>query len=513
MISAMIVKAFRSMSRHLVRALVYGLSGGLLVLVIVGVIMLNKKPELKVWHTAILDEEYRVDSDVHTLEEYLALEDRLFAQLDREVYQKIGPQDASDINRYNSGSFADPGQAKTNWNHTFEWIQDHPKAGVVLLHGMTDSPYSLSSVATELHNDGAWVVGLRIPGHGQAPSGLVNVTWQDMAGAVAIAVRHVRQKVPDQPLFIVGYSNGGALAVHYALTSLTDKTLPQVNGLVLLSPEIGISKLAMFAKTQERLGHLLGLANLAWTDVLPEYDPWKYNSFATNAARQAYLITAEIQESIDSLADDGRLDGMPPILAFQSSVDATVTAQALLSHLFQRLPPPNSRGGPGWNEMVVFDINRTADVQSMLKQDPLTWMQPMLTDRNQTFMLTLVTNRGDEDTAVTAILRLPGSSVQDVCDIGLQWPAGIYSLSHIAVPFPPDDPYYGGLPVGLNPVHRLGQLALRGERGVLHVSADSMLRMHWNPFHTYMMGRIDAFTGLGPGPAQSCTELALPPSP
>ncbi|MGH8034172.1 MAG: alpha/beta hydrolase, partial [Lysobacterales bacterium] len=356
------------------------------------------------------------------------------------------------------------------------------------------------------------VVGLRIPGHGQAPSGLANVKWQDMAGAVRIALRHIHEKVPDHPLYIVGYSNGGALAVNYALESLADPSLPAVNGLILLSPEIGISKLAVFARTQARLGYVLGLDKLAWTDVTPDYDPWKYNSFATNAARQAYLITARIQDELSELEEGGKLAGMPPILAFQSAVDATVTAPALLDHLFKRLPPPASSSGPGWNEMVVIDINRNAYVNSMLDKDPLTWLQPMLNDRAQTFMLTLLTNRGDEDTNVVAILREPGSSDQQVCDIGLQWPDRVYSLSHIALPFPPDDPYYGGGPAGLNPVNNLGQLVLRGEKSVLHISADSMLRMHWNPFHAYFMGRIDAFTGLGPGPNQTCNTIQLPAS-
>jgi alpha-beta hydrolase superfamily lysophospholipase len=116
-----------------------------------------------------------------------------------------------------------------------------------------------------------------------------------MRAAVRLAVRHVRDKTGTAPLYIVGYSNGGALAVQYALDTLDDAALPPVDGLVLLSPEIGISKLAALAAFQERLGHLLGLQKLAWTDVLPEYDPWKYGSFALNAAKQAHLITAEIQ--------------------------------------------------------------------------------------------------------------------------------------------------------------------------------------------------------------------------
>ncbi|HLF30776.1 MAG TPA: alpha/beta hydrolase [Xanthomonadales bacterium] len=506
----MIVKSLKLVVRHLARTLAYGITGGLVVLVIMGVSVLNKKPDLKVWHTTILDEEYRSDSGIETLDQYLALEDRLFAQLEQQVYGRIEPGDAREINRYFSGSLTDPAQAATNWNRTFEWPQKQPKAGIVLLHGMSDSPYSLRSVAQGLHERGAWVVGLRIPGHGQAPSGLVNVKWQDMAGAVRIAVRHVHERVNGQPVYIVGYSNGGALAVHYALDSLDDQGLPVVSGLILLSPEIGLSKLAALAQTQERLGLLLGLQKLAWTDVLPEYDPWKYNSFATNAARQAYLITQEIQKQLSALTGSGKLAGMPPILAFQSAVDATVTAPALVSHLFQRLPAPGLSDERGWNELVLFDLNRYAAIEALLNEDPLTWMQPMLDNPGLTFLLTLITNRGDAEVELAAVVRVPGSGEQQVCDIGLQWPPATYSLSHVALPFPPDDPYYGGEASAKHPVMRLGQLAWRGERDVLQVSAAAMLRLRWNPFHAYLMERIDAFTGLGVGPAQSCATIELP---
>jgi alpha-beta hydrolase superfamily lysophospholipase len=285
-----------------------------------------------------------------------------------------------------------------------------------------------------------------------------------------------------------------------------------VNGLILLSPEIGLSKLAALAKTQERLGHLFGLQKLEWTDVLPEYDPWKYNSFATNAARQAYLLTQEIQEQLGAVTESGKLTDLPPILAFQSAVDATVTAPALVSHLFQRLPAPDSADELSWNELVLFDLNRFAEIEALLSEDPLTWMQPMLDNPALTFLLTLITNRGDAEKDLAAIMRVPGSGNQQVCDIGLQWPGAMYSLSHIALPFPPDDPYYGGEASVSHPVMRLGQLAWWGERDVLQVSAAAMLRLRWNPFHAYMMQRIEAFTGLGAGPSQSCATFELPAS-
>ena len=91
----------------------------------------------------------------------------------------------------------------------------------------------------------------------------------------------------------VGYSNGAALGVNYALSSLEDASLPAIKGLVLISPAIGITKLAALAVWQERLGHLLGLEKLAWNSILPEYDPYQYRSFALNAGKQTHFLTRE----------------------------------------------------------------------------------------------------------------------------------------------------------------------------------------------------------------------------
>ena len=49
---------------------------------------MNDKPDLHIWHTADLDEEFTVRSKVTTFEEYLSLEDRLFTQLNELVYQR-----------------------------------------------------------------------------------------------------------------------------------------------------------------------------------------------------------------------------------------------------------------------------------------------------------------------------------------------------------------------------------------------------------------------------------------
>jgi alpha-beta hydrolase superfamily lysophospholipase len=294
---------------------------------------------------------------------------------------------------------------------------------------------------------------------------------------------HVRGRVGDRPLFIVGYSNGGALAVHYALEALEDAQLPQPDRLVLLSPEIGITKLAALAVWQDRLGRLLGLQKLAWNSILPEYDSYKYGSFALNAGEQAYLITREIQSRMAKLGPTGELKRFPPTLAFQSVVDATVSAPVLVTGLFDRLP----RGG---HELVLFDVNRFTDIEPILKQDPGAWLHDMLRDADSSFKVSVLTNESAEKRAVVLRQRQPGKTEVTTADLGLRWPRDVYSLAHVALPFPPDDPLYGGRDAGESPGLQLGKLALRGERGVLVIGASDMLRLRWNPFHTYVRERV-----------------------
>jgi len=74
---------------------------------------------------------------------------------------------------------------------------------------------------------------------------------------------------------------------------------------------------------------------------------------------------------------------------------------------------------------------------------------------------------------------------------GLQYPNDVYSLSHIAVPFPEDDPLYGHLP-STGKRLQLGAVAVRGERNTLAVSQDSLNRLSWNPFFPWMSTRIEA---------------------
>jgi len=467
--------------------------GTLVILLIGAIIYLQNRPDLQPWQTADLDEEFREGQGIDTFEEYLLLEDRLFKQLKALVYDVAAKDGTTGVCRYVEGSLADPSRWDRNWNRTFEFEIEEPACGVLLLHGLTDAPYSMRAIAEKLSRSDAYVLGLRIPGHGTAPSALTDITWQDMAAAVKIAVEHVHQKVGRKPVYVIGYSNGGALAVQYALESIRDDSLPKVDRIALLSPEIGVTPAAALAVWQGRIGQLLGLEKLDWNAILPEYDPFKYNSFPVNAGDQVYRLTKYLRRGITALESEGQADRFPPVLAFQSAVDATVSTPALIEVLFDHLAARRE------NELVLFDLNRLKIVVPFLTHDPKLELRHLLDVPDRRYNLTIITNREHTVSDIVA-KKWPEASEEGIIeDIPETWPRNVYSLSHIALPFRKDDPVYGDNDPPTSPGVALGNLAFRGERGVLVVSPSDQLRLHWNPFYDYVELRILEFFGLKEG--------------
>ena len=111
------------------------------------------------------------------------------------------------------------------------------------------------------------MAGLRLPGHGTAPSGLLTFQVEDMQAATRLAMQDLRRSLgPGAPLFLIGYSNGGALAVSYTLDAREDTSLPAPAGLVLISPAIGITRLAALGRIKTGLSELHGFGRAAWSD-------------------------------------------------------------------------------------------------------------------------------------------------------------------------------------------------------------------------------------------------------
>lgn len=467
----------------------YGTLGALIAVIAAYAWTLQGVPDLKIWHAARLDAEFRAaDSEtVRSLADYRALEDRLFTQLKAEVYDRTPPGDRTRFNRYNKGSLSDPLAQRVDWNRTFEMRVANPRGAILLVHGLSDSPYAMRSLAERLHARGYLVVGLRLPGHGTVPSGLLHAGWQDWAAAVRLAARDLAKRIgPDGKLYLAGYSTGAALSVEYALARLQGEPLPAVAGLILMSPAIGVSPAAALAVWQGRVAALLGQPALAWTDVSPEYDPYKYSSFPVNAADQIHVGTQLIRSRIAELGKSGVVAGMPRILAFQSVADDTVSTPAVIDTLFSRLAPEG-------HELVLFDINRRADAAALYLPGAPAVRESLLQGPALPFDLTILTNSDVASADMAAVRRNAGTGDVTTEATALKWPAGVFSLSHVALPISPADPVYGERPRPGQKLIYLGRYELLGERGVLAIPPSSLIRLRHNPFFDFLATRAEAF--------------------
>ena len=83
---------------------------------------------------------------------------------------------------------------------------------------------------------------------------------------------------------------------------------------LLISPMIGITAFARFAGFFGWPAVFPAFANAAWLAVVPEFNPFKYNSFPVNGARQSSLLTRALQQQINDLARANRLGELPPTL-------------------------------------------------------------------------------------------------------------------------------------------------------------------------------------------------------
>ncbi len=393
-------------------------------------------------------------------------------------------------NRYNPDGISSPARLGTNWNRTQILSPENAViGGALVVHGLTDSPYSFRAIGEDLRARGYYVVAMRMPGHGTVPGGLTDVTWEDWVAAVRVGARHVRATIGEnKPLLLVGYSNGGALVLKYAFDALEGSGDPQAARIVLLSPMLGVQPFAWLARVISMLGPVPAFEKARWLDIYPEYNPFKFNSFPANAGLQTWRLTTTLQKQIVRAASAGLGSRLPPVLTFHSLVDATVSTPALVHSLYDVIADERS-------ELVLFDINRASGLVPFIQPADATLLSRLTDASPRKYRRTLITNIDPSSLDVAERSVAPGTTTIDTRPLGLAWPRDVFSLSHVAIPFPLSDPIYGrdesAVPAG---TIRLGLLSPRGERSVFSVPSDTLMRLTCNPFFTYMDARIRAWT-------------------
>ncbi len=463
-----------------------GVAGLLALVILLRAFVSRRLAELRSWHSdRVLEELRAADYAADPGLEELFERERALVRL---VQERAAEDDPPPLSRYLPGGR----RAPAGRNLSFLLTAEEPRAAALVLHGLTDSPYLMRGAAEAFHRRGATVLGLRLPGHGTAPGGLLSVRWQDWLAAAEYGARQLERLAPGRPLWLSGFSTGATLCLHLALTAALDGGRRAPAGRVLMAPAVDLSWVARFALWHRTLSWLPYFTKFRWQDVKPECDPCKYSSFPKRAGAEIYRLTQANWSLARRLTADQRR-ALPPILAFQSLADATVAADGIARLLL--------KVGDADDELVLFDLNRSPELEGFLSEDAeLGFPQPALRDGAPApFAVTLVTNRETGTGAVEELRWAPGAAGFGTVAAGERrtvdesWPQDVFSLSHLALPVPAEDPLYGA-------GTELGDALPYGERGVLEQPLEDLMRLRYNPFFVYLSRRLAAFVAASGGP-------------
>ena len=435
-------------------------------------------PRLQPWHTDRLHGEFTALKHGHLdFAGYLQLEGELFDELSRTVARWNTTEEAFTYSRFNDQGPLNVLADGARYNRSYRLSPAQPLGSALLLHGLTDSPYSMKALAESLHAKGFEVTVLRLPGHGTLPSMMVEMSYRDWVAAMKLAARDVAARTgPGRPFYIGGYSTGGTLALQYALDSLNDPGLRRPERVLLLSPAIELTRVAALANIIDiaSLVPLPILEKVRWQEIVAEFDPYKFNSFPVNASRQVNRATRTLQRELERAVLEGTIDRMPSVTAWQSVVDSTVGAIGTVDTLFGQLRGPR-------HHLVLFDVNRGTALLSVQRPAARELIERTVRG-GAAYTLDVVTNASPQSATLLIRRRAPDGKQSDRATT-LVWPSDLVSLGHVALPFPPDDPVYGFRSgSGRAGIPSIGSWLLRGESGAITISLGSLTRLRSNPF-------------------------------
>lgn len=149
-----------------------------------------------------------------------------------------------------------------------------------------------------------------------------------------------------------------------------------------------------------------------------------------------------------------------------------------------------SRLAPEQHELMLFDVNRNSVQSTVLVSDPGPLTARLIADDTLPFDFSLIANKNAETSAVVMSSKQAESTQVTTKDLGLDWPRGLISLSHIALQFPPQDKLYGRAEYRDDDELHLGQMEVQGERGLLKFPSSWLLRVRYNPFYEVLQERV-----------------------
>lgn len=201
---------------------------------------------------------------------------------------------------------------RADGNAPFVLYREPGSPVAIVIHGLSDSPFFVSGIAAELHQQGYTVIAPLLPGHGRKvvdsdmqDDKLAQRWQQHVADTVEVALQY------SDRVLLGGFSTGGALAVDYYLNNPE-----KVTGLVLFSGALALDG------NVESLSKIWGIRHVAKL-LDGEYqtdgpNPYKYPKVASFAGLELMGLIRSIRQRFE----DGEVIKVP-VFAAHSEVDQT----------------------------------------------------------------------------------------------------------------------------------------------------------------------------------------------
>ncbi|WP_117233877.1 alpha/beta fold hydrolase [Vibrio maerlii] len=204
-----------------------------------------------------------------------------------------------------------------------QYTPDHPNGqGVLLVHGLGDTPYSYIDIAHHLATKGYLVRTVLLPGHASKSGDLILPSYDDWQGVVHHHINLLKQDVDS--VWLGGYSTGANLVTTEALND------SEISGLLLFSPAFEPSMPAVkWAK--------LASYFIDWADQDPEDNPLRYNSLPMNGAAVYYQTSEEVQKALNGQFYD------KPVFMMMSEADSVISTDYAHQTFNQQFTNPANR--------------------------------------------------------------------------------------------------------------------------------------------------------------------------
>lgn len=216
---------------------------------------------------------------------------------------------------------SDDHEKELTMNMPFERGNKNSKKAILLVHGLGDSPYSFSDLATTFSEQGFYVQVLLLPGHGSKPEDMHLTTYQDWQNIVDHYANLLKKDY--QEVWLSGFSTGANLTAIHTLNN------EGIDGLVFVSPG--------FESLNPTLEKLSSVVSVFWDGISKKEKNFaRYSSISMHGMAQYSDSAVAFRKTIINKKIT------VPTLIVISEADSIINSQATTEFFADKFVNPNN---------------------------------------------------------------------------------------------------------------------------------------------------------------------------